>query len=452
MTSEVAVMNRLAVALAADSAVTASRKKVYNSANKLFMLSVTDPVGVMVYNNSSLMHVPWETLIKDFRSRLGSKSFPHLPDYGDAFFRYLEGRMDLFPREVQVRYYFDLIERYFKLIAKKIRLALNRLQSGFEEARNDEALATERARIYREVLNEVAGPWSKAPRSRRMAKTAVEDLLGSRSGRIYELEMKYFRVPHPSFGREEMEKIRAFVANLVEREWIAPDTLSGVVVAGFGSDDFFPVLQEFQVGEVYGDRLKYRRKPLVKIDEQNGAHIQTFADSDTADAFLHGLPADFERRIVELAYEATEEVSRQAVARVEGLTKQQRTSLAAALEEVRADEGLRFLAGVEYHKQCHYVGPTADAILNLPKDELAHVASSLVNINLLKKRMSMALETVGGPIDVAVISKGDGFIWIDRKHYFSPEKNPQFLHTHYGRSGQALADPDESQERQDRSQ
>ena len=39
----------------------------------------------------------------------------------------------------------------------------------------------------------------------------------------------------------------------------------------------------------------------------------------------------------------------------------------------------------------------------------------------------MYLETVGGPIDVAVISKGDGFIWVNRKHYFEPDKNPQFF-------------------------
>ena len=39
----------------------------------------------------------------------------------------------------------------------------------------------------------------------------------------------------------------------------------------------------------------------------------------------------------------------------------------------------------------------------------------------------MDSETVGGPIDVAVISKGDGFIWIKRKHYFDPKLNPHFM-------------------------
>jgi hypothetical protein len=34
---------------------------------------------------------------------------------------------------------------------------------------------------------------------------------------------------------------------------------------------------------------------------------------------------------------------------------------------------------------------------------------------------------VGGSVDVAVISKKDGFIWIKRKHYFQPDKNYHFF-------------------------
>lgn len=43
------------------------------------------------------------------------------------------------------------------------------------------------------------------------------------------------------------------------------------------------------------------------------------------------------------------------------------------------------------------------------------------------------MATVGGPIDVAIISKGDGFIWIKRKHYFKKELNPQFFEGYFNR-------------------
>ena len=50
---------------------------------------------------------------------------------------------------------------------------------------------------------------------------------------------------------------------------------------------------------------------------------------------------------------------------------------------------------------------------------------------MFKRKMSMDAETVAGPIDVAVISKGGGFIWINRKHYFERELNPQFFANYY---------------------
>lgn len=44
----------------------------------------------------------------------------------------------------------------------------------------------------------------------------------------------------------------------------------------------------------------------------------------------------------------------------------------------------------------------------------------------MQKRVRPELETVGGPVDVAVISKGDGFIWLKRKHYFDDRLNQAF--------------------------
>ena len=63
--------------------------------------------------------------------------------------------------------------------------------------------------------------------------------------------------------------------------------------------------------------------------------------------------------------------------------------------------------------------------------ELAHVASTLVGLSSFEQQMSLDTETVGGPVDVAVISKGDGFIWIDRKHYFGRELNEHFFRNYY---------------------
>jgi hypothetical protein len=108
MTAEVAVLNRSAIALAADRAVTiesfSSRQKktkVFNTANKLFSLSKYAPVGIMVYNTMTLGGVPWEAVIKQYRARLGASKFDHLDDYCSDFFSFLRANRVLFSEEDQ---------------------------------------------------------------------------------------------------------------------------------------------------------------------------------------------------------------------------------------------------------------------------------------------------------------------------------------------------------------
>ena len=74
MTAEVAILNKLGIALAADSAVTISEgddsKKVFNTADKLFELSKSQPIACMVFSNLQFMHTPLQVLIKEFRSQI----------------------------------------------------------------------------------------------------------------------------------------------------------------------------------------------------------------------------------------------------------------------------------------------------------------------------------------------------------------------------------------------
>lgn len=92
MTAEVAVLNKLAVALAADSAVTFSTEglqKINNAGNKVFSLSKREPVGIMVYGNAEFMGVPWETVIKVYRSESHGRTFDTVAGYYADFLKFL---------------------------------------------------------------------------------------------------------------------------------------------------------------------------------------------------------------------------------------------------------------------------------------------------------------------------------------------------------------------------
>lgn len=77
--------------------------------------------------------------------------------------------------------------------------------------------------------------------------------------------------------------------------------------------------------------------------------------------------------------------------------------------------------------KCKNSEPILKSIMSLPKDELANLSESLINITSLKVKVQDNLETVGGDVDVAIITKGDGFVWTKRKHYFKESLNPQFF-------------------------
>ena len=75
MTAEIAIINKSAIALAADSAITigtASGPKIYDTVDKLFRLSRHYPVGVMIHGAVSFVGVPWETIIKEYRDYVGT--------------------------------------------------------------------------------------------------------------------------------------------------------------------------------------------------------------------------------------------------------------------------------------------------------------------------------------------------------------------------------------------
>ena len=55
------------------------------------------------------------------------------------------------------------------------------------------------------------------------------------------------------------------------------------------------------------------------------------------------------------------------------------------------------------------------------------MAESLIYLTYLKRRITFAEESVGGAVDVAIISKGDGFVWIKRKLYFDSKLNEHFI-------------------------
>ena len=58
-------------------------------------------------------------------------------------------------------------------------------------------------------------------------------------------------------------------------------------------------------------------------------------------------------------------------------------------------------------------------------DEAIDLTEFLVDLTIKHSRFAPGAPTVGGPIEIAAISKHEGFRWIQRKYYYSRDLNPE---------------------------
>lgn len=426
MTSEVVVMNRLGIALASDSAATVyvgGRPKIYH-ADKLFMLSNRYPVGAMVYNNSSLLGIPWETILKMFRAELGEKSFDSLAEYATALINFLSGNEHLFPQAVQRKFYLHLLTSLFKGLNTEIDRKILALARDDRDGSEDgpEVLKKTQAVVIAKELDKWRN--ERDMDATRFGRDIGKELVTHASADISNLIAKYF----PGIGEDLVPSLYELSRLVVDKEKILWESLSGLVIAGYGTKEYFPVMQEYHLGEIFLGKLKYVCIETHKIDADTPSIIKPFADSEMVGTFLHGISPDFEFKMMEKIINALVESPDAIIDGIPGVGKKRKEAYKDKVRTVSIEAARAMLEELLSYRERKYRQPILQSIGFLPKNELAHVAASLVNLSSFQKRMSISEdETVGGPIDVAVISKGDGFVWIDRKHYFRAELNRHFF-------------------------
>jgi hypothetical protein len=431
MTAEIAILNKNAVALAADSAVTIQKpgtQKIYNTANKLFMLSKYHPVGIMVYGTAELMGFPWETVIKIYREDLGTSNFKRLIEFAEHFIVFLENNRSLFTDRLQT----SSLEAMCHWILSQLRETIDGKVKQ-EIASRGEVSDTEIGRIVGEVLDEACNNWAAYKRLECFPEKFENELIEKYRANLDQLIDQIFGKLPIEGVREKVLQICAF---RVTREWWSVSS-GGIVVAGFGKDDVLPVVQSYMVESIVHNRLKHDPQPFLSNDmnESGIAMIIPFAQAEIVHRFIRGIDPDYK---VEFTQFLRTLLSNEYPAKLlqqfeERLNEEDKRNTQAELIRLGRAVVSEFETKWSDWERNKFIDPVLQIVGDLPKDELAAMAESLVNLTSFKRKITAEAETVGGPIDVAVISKGDGFIWIKRKHYFQPELNPAFFANYYRR-------------------
>jgi hypothetical protein len=249
MTAVAGILNKRAVAIAADSAVTMHNGKIINKANKIFTLSKYYPVGIMIHNVDSLMGTPWESIIKVYRQQLKTTSFDTLEEYQKDFIEFLR-KENFFCSEkhqaTQLNIFFVGINGFINHEANK-----NIKQDDPDKEIKFQTELKRQAQNYIDVFSKFT------------------EILPDFAGYTYDdfdkfIEPKVQEVFDYSFNIEghiiddETKKLlkQAYFSELIVKEF-STASYTGLVFTGFGGKEIFPSLISLHVYFGFDNKLRY---------------------------------------------------------------------------------------------------------------------------------------------------------------------------------------------------
>lgn len=215
----------------------------------------------------------------------------------------------------------------------------------------------------------------------------------------------------------------------IYRRAVVSGAETGLAFAGYGRQEIFPSLVSYIVDGKNGDTIRawYEEGSSHDVNEECASDgvIVPFGQSDIANLFLDGIAASHLRWIRGYAKLILREKSEKLLKLY--VHDDDERVVEAELQKKLNDAILHQLDDeFDKFKNKSLIQPIMNVVSNLPREEMAIMAESLVELTALRRRVDSPIESVGGPIDVVIISKGDGLIWIKRKHYFDIKYNSDF--------------------------
>jgi hypothetical protein len=395
MTCEVALLNRRAVALAADSATTVSywekgerKERYFKGTNKLFNLSAAHPVGLLTYDSGNLQGVPWEVIVKADRDHVEDKSHDHIPGYGADLFEYIESNAHLYPAAFQEQ------QLLSDLTDTASRLVLFLLIEGGMKRDNTEA---ERKAATSGAFEAVEERVKSAAFIGTMSQTIADEISAKYMEQLKALFQKRTFI-NDNVADDTIERLARLAALGLAKKGYTSLNTTGIVIAGFGEKEFFPHLKQYTVYGLVLGKLVFEEGRDTIIDQHNVSEIVPLAQSEMVKTFIYGMMPGVLKEIDTIFEDIMNGVQEDLIT----LGKLQKGD---DISELKANAKERFSDKLGDQLVENHTLPLRRVIGILPFDELADLAEILISIESLKERVTTTSESVGGPIDVAVISK-----------------------------------------------
>jgi hypothetical protein len=367
---------------------------------------------MMIYDTATLQEIPWELVVKGFRAYLGDKSFNELEGYAAELFSFIVQHAHLFPPEYQSKVFKDEADKQAWMY-----LFGAREHDSVAKAPDDAVKKAAFLTFFDNAIAEIEKQAIAAPFDQNDVDTALARYKAELAAQLESSVQSYMPDVQTLVDKAQLAELGIKALLRVPKTLMAS---TGVVIAGFGDHDYFPGYLEYQCYGLLLGKFLSTKLSEAKSTIDRPAYINAFATTSMVETFQVGYSPDvwrtvrteFDKTLKDFAEKIRSELGVASI-----------PNLATHLDAAKKAHDQSWAAAA---RTAHY-WPLIRVIGALPVDEMAELAETLIALQSLKEKVTQPTESVGGPVDVAVISKGDGFIWIKRKHYFDPALNPRFF-------------------------
>jgi hypothetical protein len=399
-------MNKLGLAAASDSSVTISRgnnRRTYASAEKIFSLGPDHKVIVLHSGTTEFLDHPFEVLLTEWKKTL-NRPLQKLDDYVDNFINWISHRQDLFSEDLQNEFLKKLAREYLLVIRTFIMNALEEKEIPSNEWNSEEAF-----RVANEVLeNDIAwlddrpdliglnANWSDSRYN--FFKDVFSEVI----------EYVFDDVPRNHISDKHYE---AICRRLMYKSFDSYDIDAELVFAGYGEQDIYPVESFISLQGAIADRPRHQRGSDA-ISTSRSSNLNTHGQSEAIHTFLRAYHHSF----LQLAISNLEEYSSLLESDVIATLPQvEGHKVEAAVQERLEKQIEKLRAAFDEKSQNDWVDAFTSTLAGLPITSLAKMAESLIELQILRQSSQAVQDTVGGPVDVAVVTRERGVEWFRHK-------------------------------------
>lgn len=413
MTAIVGILNKRAAAIAADSAVTVSaggNTKIYNTSRKIFHLSKTNPVGIMIYSSASFMGTPWDVIIDLYRDRSGDKSFDKVEGYCNDFLEFLRDN-EFFSNDENQKWYFlkELCTVYDKLTAAAAAGAKDDIDTIDDPTQEQEDAIYQKHLM--DVLKELPELCETSEKANEFQKYPYKRFLEMTKDFWAEFEETYLDEP---FSDEERGIWHEVMYKYIISQFFYNHT--GLVFIGYGSKDLYPSYHSIMISGIFDGKLRYFEEDHDAISNNNTASIRPFAQDDVMMTMMKGVSPDLYKTVLAEGrsnLESYKEMVLNAITEC-GVSD----NVLAKVKELDIDElQKKYEQSLSDFIDENYVDGLVAAVNSFNIEDMTNMAESLISVTNLQRHFSSSEESVGGPVEVAVITRSGGFKWVKHKQW-----------------------------------